>query len=144
VSRPAKLIALALVGLLVAAGAVVAFLRIRHANERAAADRHRTQMRAEREGKTIARRRQTVSELELSVAKKAARGVARGVMDGPIKRTVCTPLGSTNPNDLTQHSGNFECFAVTKDKADGSYEGYGFSATVNYDSGSYTSRLGGR
>jgi len=147
VSGPAKLIALALVGLLVAAGAVAAFVGIRQANDRAAAERRQTQVRAERQAatrrKTIARRRQLVRGLEMSVAKKAAMGVARGVMTGPIKRTLCTPLGAANPDDLTQHTGSFECIAVIQDNPDGSYEGYRFSATVNYDSDSYTSRLRG-
>jgi hypothetical protein len=84
-----------------------------------------------------------VRTLEQSVAKKAATGVARGVMVGPIRRTVCTPLGTTNPSDLTQHTGSFECIVVTKDNPDGSYAGYRFIATANYDSSTYTSRLVG-
>jgi len=146
-ARPARLITLALVGILVAAGAVLAFLAIQHADERAGAERHGTQLRAQREAaarrENIARRRQLVRQLALSVATKAAKGIARGVMEGPIRRTVCTPLGATNPNDLTQHTGRFECIAISKDNPDGSYEGYRFSARVNYDSASYRSRLEG-
>src|SRR3954447_7295608 len=63
-ARPARLITLALVGILVAAGAVVALLAVRHADERAGAERHGTQLRAQREAAArrgnIARRRQLV------------------------------------------------------------------------------------
>jgi hypothetical protein len=146
-ARPTRVIALVLVGLLVAAGAVAAFLAIQRANQRAAAEKRQTQVRAQRQAaarrEKIARRRQLVRKLELSVAKKAATDVASGVMAGPVRRTVCTPLGATNPNDPTQHTGSFECIAVTKDNPNGSYEGYRFSAIVSYDAGSYTSRLAG-
>jgi hypothetical protein len=48
-ARLARVIALALVGLTLAAGAVAAFRTIRHANQRAAAERHRSQVRAKRQ-----------------------------------------------------------------------------------------------
>jgi hypothetical protein len=146
-ARPARLIALTLVGLLVAAGAVAAFLWIQHANHRAAAQRHQTQVRAQQQAaarsQQLARRRQILGQLERSVAAKAGRDVAQGLIVGPITRTVCTPRGGANPADLTQRTGSFECIAVNKDNPDGSYEGYRFIATVNYDSGRYKSRLTG-
>ena len=44
--------------------------------------------------------------------------------------------------DLLRKSGH-ECLAVNQSNADGTEEGYRFTGTINFDSGSYTWRLGG-
>jgi hypothetical protein len=77
------------------------------------------------------------------VTKDAKKDVADGVLDGPILRTECTPVGGGNSDPLAAHTGNWSCLAVTKDDlSSGTSEGYAFSATVNYDDGSYTWHLG--
>lgn len=84
-----------------------------------------------------------VTALEESVLKDAKARVDKGVLDGPITRASCTPLGGGSTDDLTAITGTFECIAVNKTEADGSESGYRFSATVNWNEASYSWHLGG-
>lgn len=81
--------------------------------------------------------------LEESVLKDAKSRVGKGVLDGPITRASCTPLGGGSTDDLTAITGTFECIAVNKTEADGSESDYRFSATVNWNEASYSWHLGG-
>lgn len=83
-----------------------------------------------------------VTALEESVLKDAKSRVDKGVLDGPITRASCTPLGGGSTDDLTAITGTFECIAVNKTEADGSESGYRFSATVNWNEASYSWHLG--
>jgi hypothetical protein len=83
-----------------------------------------------------------VAALEESVVKDAKSRVDKGVLDGPIKRASCTPLGGGSTDDLTAITGTFECIAVNKTEADGAESGYRFSATVNWNDASYSWHLG--
>lgn len=87
-------------------------------------------------------RKLIVTSLEESVQKDAEARVAKGVLDGPITRASCTPLGGGSSDDLTAITGTFQCIAVNKTDADGSSSGYRFSATVNWDDASYSWHLG--
>lgn len=83
-----------------------------------------------------------VTGLEEAVQKDAEKRVGEGRLDGPIQRTECTPLGGGSMDDLTAITGTFECIAVNEKRDDGSESGYVFSATVNWDSASYSWHLG--
>lgn len=87
-------------------------------------------------------RKVIVTELEGSVLKDAQERVTRGRLDGPITRASCTPLGGGSSDDLTAITGTFQCIAVNMTNADGSSSGYRFSATVNWNTFSYTWHLG--
>lgn len=89
-----------------------------------------------------AMRKSLIASLRKSVTKDARKDVADGLLDGPILRTSCEPVGGGNVDDLAAHTGNWSCLAVTNDNADGTSSGYAFAATVNYDDGSYTWHLG--
>ena len=89
-----------------------------------------------------AQRKLIVTSLEDSIKKDAESRVAKGVLDGPITRASCTPLGGGSSDDLTAITGTFQCIAVNKTEADGSSSGYRFSATVNWNDASYSWHLG--
>ncbi|MFN2617629.1 MAG: hypothetical protein ABR581_10985 [Thermoleophilaceae bacterium] len=147
----ALLLAVPILILLAAAGAGVA-LKIRHDNdvkkhkrERAKRERERrdrARLKRRRDELTISIRTDLVKELESAVTKDARKTVADGLLDGPVLRSSCDPL-SGGPKDLAAHRGRFECLAINKTNDDGSYEGYRYSASIDYDSGTYRWRLGG-
>ncbi len=83
-----------------------------------------------------------MKSLQRSVTKDAIEAVNDGLLEGPILRTECTPVGGGNIDDTAQHTGNFECLAVSTVNGDGTMSGYGYAATVNYEDSSYTWRLG--
>jgi uncharacterized protein HemX len=87
-------------------------------------------------------RKLIVAEVEDSILKDAKSRVTDGVLTGPITRASCTPLGGGSSDDLTAITGTFECIAVNKTDADGSSSGYRFSATVNWNEGSFSWHLG--
>lgn len=104
------------------------------AREAAAARRarHRAEVRV---------RRSLVKSLQGSVTEDAQKDVNAGLLEGPILRTECTPVGGGNVDDTAQHTGSFECMAVHEINDDGTMTGYRFAATVNYEDGSYTWHL---
>lgn len=87
-------------------------------------------------------RKLSVKSMEASIQKDAKSRVTDGTLTGPIKRTECTPLGGGSTDDLTAITGTFECIAVNEERKDGSASGYVFSATMNWDEGSYSWHLG--
>lgn len=87
-------------------------------------------------------RKLIVTALEDSVKKDAESRVTKGVLEGPITRASCTPLGGGSSDDLTAITGTFQCIAVNKTEPDGTSSGYRFSATVNWNDGSYSWHLG--
>jgi predicted oxidoreductase len=110
------------------------------AARRAAAARRARERAAHR--LEVAIRRSLVRSLQRSVTRDAIGAVNDGLLEGPILRTECTPVGGGNLDDTAQHTGNFSCLAVSTVNGDGTMSGYGYSATVNYDDGSYTWHLG--
>lgn len=108
-----------------------------------AAQRAQQAQQAAQNAVQVSIRRSLVNALQGSVTKDAQQDVNNGVLTGPILRTVCTPVGGGNLQDtLADHTGNWSCLAVTKDNPDGTSSGYGFAATINYDTGAYTWHLG--
>lgn len=87
-------------------------------------------------------RKLIITGLEDSVLKDAESRVTKGILEGPITRVSCTPLGGGSSDDLTAITGTFQCIAVNKTEPDGSSSGYRFSATVNWNDASYSWHLG--
>jgi hypothetical protein len=65
-----------------------------------------------------------------------------GYLDGPIYGTQCDPVGGGNASDLDARTGRYSCLAYNKKKDDGTIEGYGFTATINFEKFSYQWHLG--
>jgi hypothetical protein len=87
-------------------------------------------------------RHDMVNALEGSIRKDAKKRVTEGTLIGPIFSAGCTPLGGGSADDLTALTGTFECLAINEKHKDGTREGYVFSATINWNDGSYTWHLG--
>lgn len=154
-----KALVISLVALLVVGGTTGTVLAVQHSQAvaaeeeaerraktaaKAAADRkaREAEEAAARDDAERAIRTLIVTGLEDSVQKDAVERVTEGRLDGPIERTECTPLGGGSIDDLTAITGTFECIAVNQKNEDGTESGYVFSATVNWDEGSYSWRLG--
>jgi len=167
-SRRATLVGASIVVVVLAAAGVAGYLVKHHHDQQVAAARHRRQVaaqqaharevaaeraaqaaaahraavRAARERLERSIRHSLIHSLQASITKDAKKDVSDGLLDGPILRTVCQPVGGGNLDDLADHTGNWSCLAVTNDNTDGTSSGYGFSATVNYDTAAYTWHLG--
>jgi hypothetical protein len=79
--------------------------------------------------------------LRKAITKDARSSVRDGLLDGPILRTSCDPVGGGR-DDLTSRTGKYDCLAITETDADGTSRGYSFHATINYEEYSYTWGLG--
>lgn len=158
-------IGLIAVVLLAAGGAAGIVLKINHDNQ-VRAEKHREALRAQKvalaaevaqqaqqaqqaaqqaqQQVQIDERKAIVNALQNSVTQDAQKDVNNGILNGPsITKTVCTPVGGGNLQDtLADHTGNWSCLAINQTASDGTASGYGFSATINYDTGSYTWHLG--
>ena len=160
-SRSRSRRSLKLIGIVVAAvlilggGATAVALTVGHNNEVAAQQKAAARATAAKEKADAAASAQQaaddakralreagVTEVETSITKDAQGRVAAGTLDGPITKTSCTPLGGGSTDDLTALTTTFTCIAINKENTDGTEEGYSFSATKNWDSGSYTWHLG--
>ncbi len=86
-------------------------------------------------------RKGEVTSIEASVKKLAEDDVAKGLLDGPILSASCNPV-SGSYDVLTDQTTTFNCFVANKDNGDGTFNGYNFNATINWNSGDYTYGLG--
>lgn len=167
-SRRSKIIAAAVVGVLVLGGGAVAIVtKVNHDNQvtedrqraeaaakaaavAAAAQRRQEEQiaqqkadaKAERDKIERSIRQLAVRGMRKSITKDARSRVAEGVLDGPIYGTQCDPVGGGSVSNLDAKTSRFECLAIDKKNGDGTVEGYRFTATMNWDKGSYTWRLG--
>jgi len=80
--------------------------------------------------------------MQKSITKDAKERVADGELEGPIYYTSCDPLGGGSVDDLTALTTTFECLAVNEKLGGGQVRGWVFSATANWDEGSWSWRLG--
>jgi hypothetical protein len=87
-------------------------------------------------------RRSIVNDMRKAITKDARDRVAQGLLDGPIYGTQCDPIGGGNASNLDARTGRYSCLAYNQKNADGTIEGYGFTATVNYEKFSYQWHLG--
>lgn len=163
-SRRTKVIVAAVLGaLVIGGGAVAVVVKVNHDNQvaedkqraeaaaKAAAElRRREELAAqlEAEGDKIedelerSIRQSSVRGMRKSITKDAKSRVAEGSLEGPIYGTQCDPVGGGSVSNLDAKTTKFECLAIQKKNDDGTVEGWRFSATMNWDKGSYTWRLG--
>jgi hypothetical protein len=113
---------------------------VQRAADRAAADARKAQ--AAQDAVTRSVRRSLVNDMRKAITKDARGRVADGLLDGPIYGTQCDPVGGGNLSNLDAHTGRYSCLAYNKKNDDGTIEGYGFTATVNYEKFSYQWHLG--
>jgi hypothetical protein len=119
--------------------------RQRAAAAAAEADEAAEEARRAQEEQDAARReirRSLVKDLRKSITKDARSRVADGLLDGPIYGTQCDPIGGGNASNLDAHTGRYSCLAYNKKTDDGTIQGYGFTATVNFDKFTYQWHLG--
>jgi hypothetical protein len=153
------IVASVVAALVLAGGAATALtLKAKHDREAAAAERREAAQEAtekaeaarqeRREAKAAAEqaerdsRGQLVRQMQKSITKDAKERVVDGVLDGPIYYTSCDPLGGGSVDDLTALTTTFECIAVNEKLGGGQVRGWVFSATANWDEGSWSWRLG--
>jgi len=117
-----------------AAAAAVALQRKREADAQARVDA------AERLVRELKReiRKETVHSMEKSITKDAKSRVDDGRLDGPILGTQCEQA----PGDAKKSATPYLCMAITERNDDGTIRGYNFTATANFEDGSYTWHLG--
>lgn len=92
---------------------------------------------AERAARTL-----NVIQLESSVKKLAEEHVSKSIIDGPILKVSCDPVGGGSTDDLTETTTVFECFAANEDVGDGRMRGFKYHATMNWTAGTYTYGFG--
>jgi hypothetical protein len=80
-------------------------------------------------------------DLRKAITKHARGLVSDGLLDGPILKSVCDPVGGGR-DDLEAKTGKYECMAVSEENADGTMRGYSYDATINYDKFTYSWKLG--
>jgi hypothetical protein len=144
--------------LLIAGGATAGVLIKKDHDDKVAAEKHAREVAAqEKRDAATAReaekkqeadlerdlRKDTVKSLERSVTKDAKDDAATGIIDGPVLETQCEPTAGTDIDDLSASTGEFSCLAATKINGDGTMSGYRYTATVNFESGTYTWHFGG-
>jgi hypothetical protein len=118
---------------------------IRQRNEAAAARAKAAAQRAQDalDQIKIDARKSMEHDLRSAITKDAQKDVDTGLLDGPaISHTSCNPIAGGS-NSLSEPTARYECLAVNETHADGTESGYRFTGTINFDSGSYTWRLGG-
>lgn len=113
----------------------------RRAAERAAREEAETQKALDKIQRDY--RRDSINEMRKSITKDARSRVADGFLEGPIYGTQCDRVGGGAIDDLEARTTRFECLAVNEKKSGGLVEGYRFTATMDWDDGSYQWRLGG-
>lgn len=104
------------------------------AKEKADAEQRERDLKAVREA--------MVAQIESSVKKMAQDHLKDGLIDGKVLGTDCSPVGGGSADPMLAPTTVFECFVATKDNGDGTQSGYYYSATMNWDSGSFTYGFG--
>lgn len=114
------------------------------AAETAAEEQRQARVEAKQAAERLekATRHSIVRQMQASVTKDAKERVQDGVLEGPIFYTTCDPLGGGSTDDLTALTTTFECLAINKKNDDGTVEGWVFSATANWNEGSWSWHLG--
>jgi hypothetical protein len=108
---------------------------------RAAAKRAAAAAKRIETAQQIAARHASEREMETSITTWARKQVSSGLLNGPILRTSCTPIGGGSQN-LAEITVKYDCLAVDKDNTDGTSDGYGVHATMDFSTGQYQWGLG--
>jgi type II secretory pathway pseudopilin PulG len=158
VSTRVKVAAWGVIALLVLGGAGVAVaIKLHHdsqvaaqhrraaaaaAARRAAAQQAAQQAQAARQAE-IATRQSLESQLQTDVTNDATQKANSGVLsNGPALSTTCTPISGGSSQDLSQSTGTYSCLAAYQTNSDGTSTGYGYTGTINFDSGMISWQLG--
>lgn len=118
------------------------------AEAQAEADRKQEEAEAEQAAKDAADteernyRKSIIRQMQKSITKDAKKDVESGYLEGPIYYTTCDPLGGGSADDLTAITTTFSCMAVNEKLKGDMVRGYSYSATANWDEGSWTWHLG--
>ena len=84
-----------------------------------------------------------VLEIEASVLTMAEEHIEEGLLDATeVLSVVCSPVAGVSVGDLDLETTVFECFVATEDNGDGTMTGFGYNATMNWTTGSYTYAFG--
>lgn len=110
--------------------------------EEAAREKQAQEAQAAADDSERASRASQVKDIEKSIKAMANKHVKDDLIDGPVLRVNCDPVNGGSTDDLTQQTTVFKCFVSTKDLKDGTFEGYFYNATMNWDTGSYTYGIG--
>lgn len=87
-------------------------------------------------------REATIEEVEDSISSMAEEHLDDGIIEGDVQDVTCSPVSGGSLDDLDQRTTVLECFAATEDNGDGTWSGYYYNSTVNWDTGVYTYGLG--
>lgn len=82
-------------------------------------------------------RESLVVSLEIAVREHARELVDDGWLEGPILEATCMPADGASRDDLSEHSGNFSCIAVTEKDGD-QVSGYGYTGSIGWADGTYS------
>jgi hypothetical protein len=154
------IVASVVAALVLAGGAATAItMKAEHDRETAAAERREAAQAADEQAEAARQERQEakaaaeqverdaraqlIRQMQKSITKDAKERVDDGVLEGPIYYTTCDPLGGGSVDDMTALTTTFECLAVNEKLDGGQVRGWAFSATANWDEGSWTWQLGG-
>lgn len=119
--------------------------------ERAEAEEKKAQEKAEKEERKRQKERddnvrkyrmEMIGDIEKSIETMAQSHAEEELIDGPVIDVFCDPIGGGSTDILTDQTTLFECFVATTENDDGSMSGYTYSATMNWNTGEYTYRIG--
>jgi ribosomal protein L40E len=90
----------------------------------------------------IDERKSMEHDLRAAITKDAQKDIDEGVLDGPaISHTSCNAIAGGS-DSLSEPTARYDCLAVNETSSDGTEHGYQFTGTINFNTGSYTWRLG--
>ncbi len=151
VSTRVKVVAWLVAALLVLGGAAAGVaIKLHHDSQvaaqhrraaAAAAARQQAQQQAQQTEQT--QRQSLESALESSITSDATQRANSGLLfNGPALNTTCTPVSGGSSQNLSESTGTYSCLAVYQNNPDGTSNGYGFTGTINFDTGTFTWHLG--
>ena len=118
-----------------------------HAREQAAA-RAKAAQQAKQAARKAARaaeveqRQGLESQLQTEITKDATKKVNAGLLvSGPAQSTTCTPVNGGSSQKLSESTGTYTCLAIYQTNSDGTSSGYGYSGTINFETGMFTWQL---
>lgn len=87
-------------------------------------------------------RQDAVVEIEESIQTMAEGHLSDGLIDGQVLEVTCSPVAGGSLEDLTEQTTVFDCFVATEDNNDGTWSGYSYHATMNWNTERFTYGFG--
>jgi hypothetical protein len=81
-------------------------------------------------------------DIQPAVQTMAEKHLAEGVIDGSVISVRCSEASGEKINDLSLRTMVLECFVSTADNGDGTFSGYYYNASVDWDTGRFSYGLG--